>query len=254
MYMQKKSPRLIRLEVEADLARNRQIKKELNQRKKAGERPPSYWEKPPFKSQEYREAVCLGWIGEEEHLADRQAFLNRQKRALETTWRIKGPLPRSKRPHPIQGSQYSREMSTEAARSQRLTPNAKALLQIIYAYSGKRGWWSVTKTFLALSMGVSSKSVQRYLSQLVEEGFLLSDIEQVEKTGMVKGLFIRLTEKVFPRHKLKYFQATLGKLDRTKLSLNNHYMVKSIIKYSRHEWKFMCTNPFLFEKVKFNFT
>jgi len=210
----------------------------------AGPKPHS-WKKPPFGSPEYNAAISAGWISWEEAATDEQAYVVKRDRAASTTWQRKR-TSRQERPSPIKNGQFSQKMSTEAARNQRLTPNAKALLQIINAYCGRRCVWFVTKTFLANSMGVHPRSIQRYLADLEREGYLHIDIDQSTYHGMVKGLVIRLAQKVLPRWLHTWWVENVGNLDRTKLSLNNPQKGISIIKYSREEWRFRCTNPVRF--------
>lgn len=211
---------------------------------KAGEKPQS-WQKPAIGTPEYAEAMSSGWISWEEAQIDEQARSVKRDRAMTSTWQRKR-TPRHERPQPTKNGQFSQKMTTEAARSQRITPNAKALLQIINAYCGKKGYWFVTKTFIANCMGVHPRTVQRYLADLTAEGFLTIDIDQSTYHGMVKGLVIRLAQKVFPRWLHKWWAENIGNLDRTKMSLNNPQKGISIIKYSREEWRFRCTNPVRF--------
>ena len=49
--------------------------------------PTPDWQKPPYNSQDYRDAVYLGWITLEEQDVDVFLAAQRSQRARETTWR-----------------------------------------------------------------------------------------------------------------------------------------------------------------------
>lgn len=112
--------------------------------------------------------------------------------------------PRHTRPAPNASRQYSGTMATTAARDDRLTPNAKAMLQVIRARCGKGRETSTCKATLASIMSRSARTVRRYLVDLVRWGYLEIETRRTAR-GLHTGLVIRITEKVLP-----FFAETKG--------------------------------------------
>lgn len=112
--------------------------------------------------------------------------------------------PRHTRPAPNASRQYSGTMATTAARDDRLTPNAKAMLQVIRARCGKGRETSTCKATLASIMSRSARTVRRYLVDLVRWGYLEIETRRTAR-GLHTGLIIRVTEKTLP-----FFAETKG--------------------------------------------
>lgn len=98
---------------------------------------------------------------------------------------------------PNSSRQYANPMSTEAARDDRLTPQAKSLLQVIRARCGKKGWTESTKTTLARVMSRSARSIQRYIGELVRFGYIRTSIRKGPR-GLYTGMVIEICGKVLP--------------------------------------------------------
>ena len=107
------------------------------------------------------------------------------------------PRPRHLRPAPKASRQYAGSMATTAARDDRLTPNAKAMLQVIRARCGKGRETSTCKATLASIMSRSTRTIRRYLTDLVVWGYLEIKIRRAIN-GLHTGLVIRLTDKALP--------------------------------------------------------
>ncbi|MDY8111135.1 helix-turn-helix domain-containing protein [Fulvimarina sp. 2208YS6-2-32] len=107
------------------------------------------------------------------------------------------PRPRHSRPAPNASRQYSGTMATTAARDDRLTPNAKALLQVVRARCGKGRETSTCKSTLASIMSRSTRTIRRYLVDLVRWGYLEIETRRTAR-GLHTGLVIRITEKTLP--------------------------------------------------------
>jgi len=105
--------------------------------------------------------------------------------------------PRHTRPAPKASRQYAGTMATTAARDDRLTPNAKALLQVIRARCGKGRETSTCKSTLASIMSRSARTVRRYLIDLVRWGYLEIETRRTTR-GLHTGLIIRVTDKTLP--------------------------------------------------------
>ncbi len=105
--------------------------------------------------------------------------------------------PRSTRPAPGDSRQYSNPMATTSARDDRLTPQAKALLQVIRARVGKGIEANATKVGLAGAISRSTRSIARYLRDLERCGYIRTEIRR-DRRGYHLGLTIRITQKVLP--------------------------------------------------------
>ena len=105
--------------------------------------------------------------------------------------------PREDRSEPNDSRQYTNPMATTAARDDRLTPQAKALLQIIRARAGKGTQTTTTKGTLAAILNRSTRSITRYLRDLERCGYLQTRI-RADTRGFHLGLLLTITEKVLP--------------------------------------------------------
>ncbi|KKN72738.1 hypothetical protein LCGC14_0407900 [marine sediment metagenome] len=112
--------------------------------------------------------------------------------------------PRHSRPAPNASRQYAGTMATTAARDDRLTPNAKAMLQVIRARCGKGRETSTCKATLGSIMSRSARTIRRYLVDLVRWGYLEVETRRTAR-GLHTGLVIRITEKTLP-----FFAETKG--------------------------------------------
>lgn len=105
------------------------------------------------------------------------------------------PRPRHGRPEPRSSRQYADTMSTTAARDDRLTPNAKALLQVIRARCGKGRETPTCKSTLASIMSRSRRTIARYLRDLERFGYINTEIRRTGR-GLHTGLIITITDAV----------------------------------------------------------
>ncbi|KAB2910935.1 MAG: helix-turn-helix domain-containing protein [Hyphomicrobiaceae bacterium] len=137
---------------------------------------------------------------------------------------------RWQKPEPRASFQYAGHMATTAARDKRLTPQSKALLVVLRARCGNGTRTETCKTTLAHIMGVCTRSIGRYIAELVRFGYIEACARQ-GKSGLYTGLVLRITEKVLPCfRKLAWLGGWLaqnlgedgGNRDRTGLSYTNH--------------------------------
>ncbi|MBB3952996.1 helix-turn-helix domain-containing protein [Aureimonas jatrophae] len=105
--------------------------------------------------------------------------------------------PRHERPSPNDSRQYAQPMATTAARDDRLTPNAKAFLQVLRARCGKGRETSITKGTAGNIMARSTRTIRRYLVDLVRFGYVELEIRRSAR-GMHLGLTVKLTALVAP--------------------------------------------------------
>jgi len=214
--------------------------------------------KPVFGSMAYREYVHKGWITPEEEEAD---ALMREIRALRTgqrksaAERALGPMRRldthiqSRRgtvqqvpvrwgkEAPIPSDQYAPNMATTAARDDRLTPQAKALLVVLHARCAQSGQTDTTKGTLANIMGRSARSIQRYVAELVRFGYIEARTRRNGK-GLYIGLLVVVSALVRPAYECLKKTAlilageiqhgapeSLDFLDRTALSSKKRFKI-----------------------------
>ena len=208
---------------------------------------PTHWLKPAFASQQYRYAVSMGWISDEEHKADHEAHRSRRERGRAAAGTSAAEPQRFANPAPLETRQYGTDYSTEAARDTRLSMGAKALLQIIRARCGKGHRTAFTKGTMANVIGRSVRTVQRYVAELQRFGYIKTEIRR-GWGGLHSGLNVWITEKVRPfyaqhdalaawmadqaRAVKREVVKTLDYSGRTKLSLtnqNNNYSYKGSI-------------------------
>jgi hypothetical protein len=169
-------------------------------------------------------------------LADRIARLERRAACRERAYAMQGAVPRRMptrwfRPEPRPSVQYAGHMATTAARDHRLTPQSKALLQVLRARCGTSTRTETCKTTLAHIMGVTTRSIGRYIAELVRFGYIHTRVRR-GATGLYTGIIVSITEKVLPCfRKLSWLSGWLvqnlhaqnrGNLDRTELSYKNH--------------------------------
>ncbi|WP_019998621.1 helix-turn-helix domain-containing protein [Aureimonas ureilytica] len=107
-----------------------------------------------------------------------------------------GPA-RYERPAPQDSRQYAQSMATTGARDDRLTPNAKAFLQVLRARCGKGRETTITKGTAGNIMSRSPRTIRRYLVDLVRFGYIELKI-RCNARGLHLGLTVILTERVLP--------------------------------------------------------
>ena len=105
--------------------------------------------------------------------------------------------PRHARPAPRASRQYSGAMATTAARDDRLTPNAKAFLQVLRARCGKTRETAITKGTMGAVMARSARTIRRYLVDLVRCGYIRLSVRRNAR-GLHLGLTVTLTDLVMP--------------------------------------------------------
>ncbi len=142
------------------------------------------------------------------------------------------------RPVPRASVQYAGHMATTAARDHRLTPQSKAVLQVLRARCGNGTNTETCKTTLAHIMGVCTRSIGRYIAELIRFGYIEARARR-GLGGLYTGLVITITEKVLPCfRKLPWLAGWLAQnlpdnganFDRTELSYINHSYKEPSIK------------------------
>ncbi len=169
------------------------LRSEINQSDK-----PSFYERPAFNTPEYWRDSCRGWISEDEQRNDHADLETRRRRALDSKQNKARPPERHSRSAPRSTKQFAKAMSTEAARDDRLTPQSKALLQVIVARTGKGHSTDTTKTTLGIILNRCPRSVQRYVQELIKFGYIRTQTIKSRRTGFFVGIRIWIMNSVLP--------------------------------------------------------
>lgn len=185
-------------------------------------------------------------IGSASSIGDRLvAMQNREARRANLYARIAvgNAMPvRWMRPAPRASDQYAGHMATTALRDRRLTPQAKALLVVLRARCGNGVRTETCKTTLANIMGVATRSIGRYIADLVRFGYLEAK-PRTGRGGLYTGLVLTITDKVLacfrsPPWLSGWLAQNLGangaNPDRTELSHTNHLIKESSLMCNRH--------------------
>lgn len=159
----------------------------------ANARPPQGWRRPPYGTPEFWQAYGYGWISDEQA----QEASRRAERARASLGTLARPPRRWGRAEPRETRQYANAMATTAARDNRLTPQAKALLQVLRARCGNGLETRTTKTTLADILSRHVRTIQRYIQELVRFGYITIETRTNER-GSHTGLIVRLCQKVLP--------------------------------------------------------
>jgi len=123
-------------------AQRRAIQQELFERtqekfRATEKRKPFSYERPAYNTPQYWRNCVFGWITDEEQRQDHADFEARRRRAIDSKYNQASSPHRHERAAPRCTKQFSKSMSTQAARDDRLTPQSKALLQVLVARTGR---------------------------------------------------------------------------------------------------------------------
>jgi hypothetical protein len=88
------------------------------------------------------------------------------------------------------------------------------------------------------ALGKSRRSVQRYLRQLEDAGYIAVQVVHA-RTRMCTGLFVELLASLFPRHHRQKWPAKLIDSDAPQLSQNNRFRYKTL-EIPREQWAARC--------------
>ncbi|NBU58297.1 MAG: hypothetical protein EBS23_00675 [Betaproteobacteria bacterium] len=142
---------------------------------------------------------------------------------------------RWQRTAPRASIQYAGAMTTEAARDPRLARGAVSLLLVLRARAGNGRRTDTTKTTLGHCLRVSTRTIGRWLQDLVRFGYVAAR-PRCGADGLYTGLILELAEKVLPCFRqltwlsnwIAHNEAATGGIpDRTKVSDTNHFLKES---------------------------
>lgn len=170
----------------------------FNRVQNASKPKPAIYERPAFNTPQYWRDCAQGWISDEEQRHDHANFESRRRRALDSKHNKASTPHRHERPAPRASKQFSKPMSTQAARDDRLTPQSKALLQVLVARTGRGRYTDTTKTTLGVIMNRCPRSIQRYVKELIKFGYIRTQTRKSRRTGFFIGLRIWIMNSVRP--------------------------------------------------------
>jgi hypothetical protein len=159
--------------------------------------------------------------------AEQEAGRRRMKpaeiEALETYWRERTErsmrakeaqrekrrtkLARADNPAPAPTGMWAKAMSLHAAADTRLTMGARVALQAIRALTARSK--RISRNGLAVTLGVHSRTAQRYISELRDRGYIRTKLI-ANRLGWVVAQVIEITERVLPKHHRPNVAASLA--------------------------------------------
>ena len=148
---------------------------------------------------------------------------------------------------PIRESRaYVPELSETLDRDPNVCDGARRCARILTAYIYRRDRQArasdITVSYLSRSLGRCGRTVQRYLRQLEQAGYIQSDVIASQKSRMCVGLAVKLLRKLFPKHHAQRWPASAGKSGATSLSQNHRFRFKTYL-IPVWIWEMRCTDP-----------
>jgi len=120
---------------------------------------------------------------------------------------------------------------------------ARKLAELTYRSNREGRTLDVTVTYLMKALGRCRRTVQRYLRQLEEGGYIRADVVKGARSRMCVGLVVTLLAPLFPRHHKEKWPGRIGKSGATQESQNQSLKDSNkgkIRLISRHEWALKC--------------
>jgi hypothetical protein len=187
-----------------------------------------------------------------DHLKRRMA-VNGRRQSIETIPPDAAAISRSRRPHPPReipplkpsrdSGLYTPELAARLDTDPNLTDGARCCGRIIVAYTYRRSRDSrtahITTTYLARAMNRSRRTIQRYLRQLEQAGYIATAVIAAASTRLSVGLMINLLRPLFPKHHAKKWPQRSMNSGATMPSPNHQYRYKTIA-MTVHGWIFHC--------------
>jgi hypothetical protein len=152
---------------------------------------------------------------------------DRQLRSLRCCHRYAAE-PR-RQPAPRDTGAYIPSLSSRLINDRRLCDGAKICAQKLAEYAHQRHREDracrITVTYLVKALGRCRRSVQRYLRQLEEAGYIDTLVMQ-SGVRMCTGLTVRLLSPLFPRHHAEKWPARLVVSGATQVSHKQRFLIK----------------------------
>lgn len=154
----------------------------------------------------------------------------RRQRSLQTSHRFKRERSR-KEWRATNG--YMPELAARIDDDPNLTDGARRcarkIAEAAYRQNREGRALAVTVTYLAKALGRCRRTVQRYLRQLEDEGYIAVDVVTSETTRLCIGLVVRLLAPVFARHHKESWPGALGNPGATLPSRNQRKKINRIL-------------------------
>jgi Winged helix-turn-helix DNA-binding len=167
----------------------------------------------------------------------------RRQRSLRCCHMPAAPKRRHASPRP--SGAYVPELAARIENDRNLTDGARRcgrkLAEYVYRKNRVDREAQITVTYLMRALGKSRRTVQRYLRQLEQEGYIAIDVVRY-RTRMCAGLLIRLLAPLFPKHNRQKWPTTSTKSDAPQVSQNDRFRYKSTL-VPRQLWAITCTDP-----------
>lgn len=113
---------------------------------------------------------------------------------------------------------------------------ARKIMEETYRRNRSGRTLSITVSYLAKGLGRCRRTVQRYLRQLEEAGYIAVSVAASERARWCVGIVVRLCEGLFPGHHKRRWPDKAGKPGATQESQNH----RSDILFSREQWAWRC--------------
>jgi hypothetical protein len=157
---------------------------------------------------------------------------DRRTRALQTCHRFKA-AERPRHPAPRASNAYVPELAARIDDDLNLTDGARRcgrkIAELTYRQNREGRSLPVTVTYLARALGRCRRTVQRYLRQLEDEGYIAVDVVAGARSRMCVGLVVRLLAPLLAAHHRERWPGALGKPGATPESQNQSSRVKLIV-------------------------
>lgn len=148
---------------------------------------------------------------------------------------------------PADTGAYVPELSARLDNDRNLTDGARRcarkIAELTYRSNRAGRTLDVTVSYLVTALGRCRRTVQRYLRQLEEAGYIRADVVKGARSRMCVGLALTLLAPLFPRHHRNKWPERVANPGATRESQNQRFIdsitgKKRLI--SRHEWTQRC--------------
>lgn len=147
---------------------------------------------------------------------------------------------RKRYPAPKETGAYVPESSARIENDWNLTDGARRcarkLMEETYRRNREGRTLAITVSYLSRALGKCRRTVQRYLRQLEEEGYIGVDVACGQRSRLCVGLLISLLGPLFPRHHKEKWPGRAWNPGATRESQNHRF--KYLV--SRNSWAIRC--------------
>ncbi|ABE61460.1 hypothetical protein Nham_0570 [Nitrobacter hamburgensis X14] len=165
-------------------------------------------------------------MAEQESIDTRVVDLARRKRSLQTCHRY-AMTERPRKPAPRETGAYVPELAARIDNDPNLSDGARRcarkLAELTYRSHRDARALPVTVTYLARALGRCRRTVQRYLRQLEEGGYVAVDVIASSRSRMCVGLVVRLLAPLFAAHHRGRWPGSRANPGATAESLKQRY-------------------------------